>query len=255
MPRLQVDAILFDMDGTLVDDSESYREVIRRTAEYLLHQPVDVAEVDAIKRLPGFNNDYDTTWTLVGRRLHGNIIAPDDADRGSHAYRRLRTIFQTYYLGHRLWAELSGEDPPFDWTEPLMLRETALVALGMLERLAGFKLGIATSRPRAEALMALHQHGLDRFFSPEAVVGVEDAPREKPHPDPLLAIAERVGCSRPVYVGDSISDALASFAAGMPFIYVGSEPFSEAEVERRVQYRVHDVNEIAEMVAAVEIDL
>lgn len=244
MQSLQVDAILFDVDGTLIDDSQSYREAIRRTGEYLLRQPVTFDEVDAVKRLPGFNNDWDATWTLVGRRLHGHILAPDEGDRGSYAYRRLRSIFQTYYLGHRMWAQLSGEEPPFEWEEPLMARESLLVSLDTLERLRGFKLGIATSRPRAEALMAFRQHGLDRFFSAEVIVGAEDARREKPDPAPLREAVRRLGCTRPVYVGDSVNDALAAMAAGMPFICVGTGVTGNRDVERALRYRVADVNEV-----------
>lgn len=247
MQSLQADAILFDVDGTLIDDSRSYREAIRRTAEYLLRRPVSLDEVDAIKRLPGFNNDWDTAWALVGRRLHGHIAPPSDADRQSQAYRRLRGIFQTYYLGDRMWAEHSGEQPPFEWSEPLMREETLLVSLATLERLQGFKLGIATSRPRAEALMAFRQHGLDRFFSAEVLVGAQDAHREKPDPAPLLEAVRRVGAAHPVYVGDSISDALAAMAAGMPFIYVGTDVLSDREVDGKVRYRLTDVNEIVDL--------
>jgi HAD superfamily phosphatase len=247
MQSLQVDAILFDVDGTLIDDSRSYREAIRRTGEYLLRRPVTLDEVDAIKRLPGFNNDWDAAWALVGRRIHGHIMAPGGADRGSYAYRRLRNVFQTYYLGHREWAELSGEEPPFEWEEPLMMRESLLVSLETLERLRGFRLGVATSRPRAEALMAFRQHGLDRYFSPEVIVGAEDARREKPDPAPLREVVRRLGCARPVYVGDSINDALAAMAAGMPFIYVGTGVIGDREVERTLRYRVADVNEVADL--------
>lgn len=244
MPSLQVDAILFDIDGTLIDESRSYREAIRRTAEFLLRRPVSEGEVDAIKALPGFNNDWDATWALVGKRIHGSIYRPGPADRGSFAYRRLRNVFQTYYLGHRLWADLSGEEPPFEWEEPLMETETPLMALDTLERLAPFTLGIVTSRPRAEALMALRQHGFDRYFPASSVVAMEDAQREKPHPQPLLVLVRRLGCTTPVYVGDSINDALAAAAAGMPFICAGS-----ARLTQNVRHRIADVNQIADVCA------
>lgn len=242
MASLQVDAILFDIDGTLIDESRSYREAARRTAEFLLHQPVATAEVDAIKALPGFNNDWDATWALVGKRVHGSIHRPDAADRGSYAYRRLRTIFQTYYLGHRLWSQLSGEESPFPWEEPLMETETPLMTLETLERLTPFILGIATSRPRAEALMALRQHGFDGYFPPAAIVAMEDAPHEKPHPAPLQRLVRVLGCAAPVYVGDSINDTLAAEAARIPFVFVGTErPAGKAH------YHITDVNQIADL--------
>lgn len=242
MASLPVDAILFDIDGTLIDESRSYREAARRTAEFLLHRPVSMAEVDAIKALPGFNNDWDATWALVGKRIHGSIYRPSGADRGSYAYRRLRNVFQTYYLGHRLWAELSGEEPPFEWEEPLMAMETPFMKLETLERLGPFTLGIVTSRPRTEAIMALRQHGFERFFPPAAIVAMEDAPHEKPHPEPLLRLVRRLGCTAPVYVGDSINDALAAASAGIPFVCVGS-----AGLSQKVRYYLTDVNGIADL--------
>ena len=240
---LQVDAILFDMDGTLIDESQSYREAIRLTAEALLAQPVAHDEVDAIKRVPGLNNDWDATWALIGLRLHGHVAPPSEADRNSSAYRRLRDVFQTYYLGDCVWQELSGSPPPFPWAEPLIGRETPLIALHTLEQLQGFSLGIATSRPRAEAFMALRQHGLDRFFDEVAIVAREDAPREKPDPAPLHELVRRLGCKAPAYVGDSINDALAAQAAGMLFIQVGAEPLPDLPL----QYRVYSVNDIVSL--------
>ena len=243
MPSLQVDAILFDMDGTLIDESQSYREAIRMTAEFLLAEPVTPDEVDQIKRVPGFNNDWDATWALVGRRMHGIVAPPSHADRASFAYCRLQNAFQTYYLGDQMWESISGSGPPFSWTEPLITRETPLVTLETMERLAGFELGIATSRPRSEALMALHQHALDRFFDEHAVVAMEDTPFEKPHPAPLLELVQRLGCRIPVYVGDTINDALAARDAGMPFLHVGVEPLND-DSEQCVHARMKSVNEI-----------
>jgi HAD superfamily hydrolase (TIGR01548 family) len=247
MATLQVDAILFDIDGTLVDESQSYREAIRRTAEFLLHRPVEMHEVDAVKSIPGFNNDWDATWALVGRRIHGSLYRADAADRGSQAYRRLRNIFQTYYLGHSVWAQLSGEEPPFVWEEPLMATERPLIELESLERLRGFMLGIVTSRPRAEALMALTQHGFDRYFPADRVIAMEDAAREKPHPEPLQAMVRRLGCTAPVYVGDTINDALAAAAAGVPFVHAG-----KARLAQRARHHIEDVNEICSLCAPLQ---
>jgi phosphoglycolate phosphatase-like HAD superfamily hydrolase len=164
-------------------------------------------------------------------------------------YRRIQDVFQTYYLGDRLWTEISGHEAPFVWEEPLMARETPLVSSEVLQQLGtAFPLGIATSRPRTEALMALRQHAMDRHFPAEALVAVEDAPREKPDPAPLLELVRRLGCTSPVYVGDTVNDAMAAFAAGMPFIAIGLTPLGNAEIDRRVEWRVGEVAEIVSLV-------
>lgn len=239
MLSLRVDAVLFDLDGTLVDESESYREAIRSTAQLLLRAPVSAEESLAIKRHPGLNNDWDATWALVAQRRGGQPVPPLAEQRRSPEYGRVKNIFQTYYLGSATWEELSGETPPFTWDEPLILRETPLVSRETLRGLRPFALGIATSRPRSEALMALRQHALEPFFPLHAVIAQEDAPREKPDPAPLLELTGRLDCRQPVYVGDTVNDALAAEAAGMPFIAVG--PLAQ---DLDVRYRLRDVNEI-----------
>jgi HAD superfamily hydrolase (TIGR01548 family) len=253
--RLPVDAILFDLDGTLIDESASYREVIRLTAEYLLRAPVDPAEVEEVKRLPGTNNDWDATWALMNWRQHGSISPPDPIDRSSHAFRRLQDVFQTYYLGDALWSEISGRAAPFVWREPLIRRERPLIDRSLLAWLGDFPVGIATSRPRIEALMALRQHGLDRLFGEDVLVAAEDAPCEKPHPAPLQTLAARLSCRQAVYVGDTINDALAAFTAGMAFIHVGAEPLTDAAIEARVRYRVASVNDIMSICVPIERDV
>lgn len=244
MHSLQVDAVLFDLDGTLVDESESYREALRNTAQLLLDEPVSSAEALDIKHHPGLNNDWDATWALVAQRRGGPPAPPTDEERASDRYRRLKDIFQTFYLGSAVWEELSGRAAPFEWHEPFIACETLLVSRETLRRLRSFTLGIATSRPRAEALMALHQHDLDAYFSPEAVIAREDAPREKPDPAPLLVLVERLGCRQPIYVGDTVNDAHAAAAAGMPFVAVG--PLTAG---MDVTCRLHNVNELFTIVS------
>jgi HAD superfamily hydrolase (TIGR01548 family) len=228
--RITTDAVLFDMDGTLIDESGSYREAIRLTAEYVLKEPVTADEVDEIKRLPGFNNDWDATWALIGKRMDGAIRQPEAADRESSPFQHMSNIFQTYYLGHELWGTVSDMEPPFEWTEPLIARETPLVLPSTLDRLSGFALGIATSRPRMEAILALRRHALNRYFDSDAVVASEDAAFQKPHPAPLLELSCSLACRRPVYVGDTINDALAAAAAGMPFFHIGIEPLADPSI-------------------------
>ncbi len=244
MTNLPVDAVLFDMDGTLIDESASYREALRLTAALLLEEPVLADETAAIKRFPGLNNDWDATWALVEQHRGRSPRPPTEAERRTSEFRLLRSVFQTFYLGSDTWSAQSGEEAPFPWSEPLIVRETPLVSRETLERLSPFALGIATSRPRAEARMAIRQHDLGRYFPPESIVAQEDASREKPDPAPLFELVRRLGCTSPVYVGDTVNDALAAKAAGMPFIGVGT-----AGHELDAIYHVDDVNGIVSLLS------
>jgi len=224
---LAVDAILFDIDGTLVDERRSYREAVRLTAEHVLGESVSEQDVELIKQLPGLNNDWHATWALIQQRRSDEPAVPNAEEQTSSKYLHMRNVFQAFYLGSRMWRELSGEDVLIRCNEPLMMRETPLLSHRALDALTRFPLGIVTSRPRPEALMAVRQHGYDAYFPEALIVAMEDAPREKPYPDGLIQLVRTLKSAHPVYVGDTINDALAAAAAGMPFVFVGRTPLAE----------------------------
>jgi len=70
----QVDALLFDVDGVILDVSESFRVTIVRTVQlYCTHvlkwedtgQALELDEIDLFKMAGGFNSDWDLTCTAV----------------------------------------------------------------------------------------------------------------------------------------------------------------------------------------------
>ncbi|RMF54779.1 MAG: histidinol-phosphate transaminase, partial [Calditrichaeota bacterium] len=154
---LPPEALLFDMDGVLVDVSCSYREAIRKTASYFLGREVSVEEVENYKRKVGYNNDWDATETII--RENGGIASRED----------IIDHFQRLYLGNS-WDGLIREEK---W-----LADNSLLK-GLAQR---FKLGIVTGRPREEALFVLRLNKVLELF--ETVICMEDVPgRGKPHPD------------------------------------------------------------------------
>jgi HAD superfamily hydrolase (TIGR01509 family) len=85
---------------------------------------------------------------------------------------------------------------------------------------ASHRLAMATNRGRTIPDL-LREFSLEATF--DAVVGIQDVPRPKPHPDMLIECARRLEL-RPeaaVYVGDTNGDRDAAAAAGMFFIGVG----------------------------------
>ena len=184
----KLDAIIFDIDGTLVDVSKSYREAIRLTAGDFLGRTVNRLEFDAVKSQPGFNNDWDATYALVSARPN------------PPAYQKVKDRFQEYYLGG------------------LINAEKLIVSKSVLRTLKStYKLGIVTGRPRSEATLVLKRLGISTFFEPSAIICLEDSPLGKPSPDPLLLCQTRLESSFSMYIGDSINDQIAAKRAGMPF--------------------------------------
>lgn len=96
---------------------------------------------------------------------------------------------------------------------------------GVLEGLAamrarGLRLACVTNKPQAFADALLVRTGLARHF--ELTVGGDALPRRKPDPMQLQHVCARFGLapSQMVVIGDSLNDAQAARAAGMPVMVV-----------------------------------
>jgi histidinol-phosphate aminotransferase len=189
------EAVLFDMDGVLVDVTSSYRAAIRETVEHFCGRTVEPAEIQALKNAGGYACDWDLTAAAIAAR--GKCV--DREDVIEH--------FQRLYLGENL--------------DGLIRNESWLADRDTLRRLKGrFKLGIVTGRPLAEADAALARFGVRETF--DVVVAMEDVPPGRGKPDPLgLRVAmERLGASHGLYAGDTIDDMKAAAAAGLTAVGV-----------------------------------
>ena len=65
--RREIRAVLFDMDGVLVDVSGSYRRAILNTAAHF-GRAVTADDVQRLKDRGGFNDDWKLTYALLARR-------------------------------------------------------------------------------------------------------------------------------------------------------------------------------------------
>lgn len=181
------EALLFDMDGVLVDVSSSYRVAIQRTAADL-GVTVTPADIAAMKAAGDANNDWVLTWRLV--RAAGVEVSLDE----------VTARFEAWYQG--------SDAQPGLWTT-----EQALVDRASLQRLSTrVRLGVVTGRPAADARRFLDQHDLADLF--ETVVTMEDAPA-KPDPAPVRLALQRMGVKRAWMVGDTPDDQRAARAAGV----------------------------------------
>lgn len=189
--------IVFDMDGVLVEVSESYRATIVETVRLFTGESIAREAIQEYKNQGGWNNDW-----LLSQKICADLGHTIDLDT---VIKRFNEIF-------------FGDD-----THPgLMQRERWLPLPGLLERLnARFDIGIFTGRLRFEAQMTL-----DRFAKslPIAVmIGADDVEQQKPHPEGLQKIAALDRARPLLYVGDTVDDARASRAAGVLFVGVASD--------------------------------
>jgi len=182
--------LVFDMDGVLVDVSESYRETIAQTAEHFTGVKVTRREIQEYKNQGGWNDDWRLTQHIIAQA--GRQVPLED----------VIARFQRLFRGN-------GNDG-------LMLREQWVARHGTLEDLAAkFGLAVFTGRPREEAEMTLRRFAPGLVFDP--IVAMEDVENPKPAPDGLLRIA-----GAGFYVGDTVDDARAARAAGIPFIGIAA---------------------------------
>ena len=190
------EALLFDMDGILIDVTQSYRKAIQQTASYFLKREVDMTEVNEIKSKVGMNNDWDATYGLINNRLT--------------SYEEVKKLFQNIYWGT---TNIRG----------LIQNEKLLVSRKQLLQLKRIylKMGIATGRPREEAQYILDRFKLNDIF--EVLIVKEDTEKEKPFPDPILKAMDMLQVRKTIYIGDSPSDVVAATAAKIPCIYVGKQ--------------------------------
>ncbi len=217
-------AILFDMDGVLLDISQSYRQAIRQTASHFLNREVTPEEVERYKRKGGFNNDWDTTEAII----RDNGVTADREE--------IVDFFQQIYRG----AAFDG----------LIRMERWLMDTSVLQSLAKhYQLGIVTGRPREEALYALRNNGVVDLF--QTVIAMEDVPgRGKPYPDGILLALEQLKVRRALYVGDSVDDMQAARSAGITPVGVlppqasGDETFSSLLSENGAVTVLKSVNDI-----------
>jgi HAD superfamily phosphatase len=190
------EVLVFDMDGVLVDVTESYREAIRQTVRYFTEREIDNDAIQDLKNAGGWNND----WALAHHVIRGHGVAVD--------YEDVVARFQEIFFG--------------DGQSGLVLREKWTPQAGLLERLGQrFRLAIFTGRTREEAQMTLDRFAADVNFDP--VIADEDVVHGKPAPDGLKKIAALTGLTQIWYVGDTVDDARSAKAAGARFIGIAPE--------------------------------
>lgn len=187
--------LVFDIDGVLVDVSESYRATIVRTVADFTGQKVTREEIQEYKNRGGWNDDWELSHKLI-------------AERGVEVeFERVVEHFNRLFLG--------------DGSDGMILRERWIAAPGVLERLgARFRLAIFSGRRMYEVEPTLARFGAGLRFDP--IVTAEMTPRLKPAPDGLLLIREANPSAQLTYIGDTIDDGRAARAAGVPFIGVAS---------------------------------
>ncbi len=184
-------AILFDLDGTLVD---SLPDLLRATNILLAGLDRRPATADELRGWVG-----DGAAVLVAHAMAATGGPPEAAPA-----LLLKTFLDIYEGG---LADLSKPYPGVEATlQQLVAR--------------GHRLGVCTNKPTALSVELLDALGLSSLFA--AIVGGDSVAAKKPDPGHIRATLEAMGATgqRALMVGDSGNDVAAAKAAGIPVVAV-----------------------------------
>jgi len=197
MPTAIPAAVLFDLDGTLIDSIALILSSYRHTL--LAHR----GEIPP-----------DDVWLAgLGTPLRAQFrrFTTDEAE--------ITAMVETYRK-HNL-AHHDGMVHPY----PGVLDAVRRLHAG------GRKLGIVTSKKHDGAERGLRHCGFDGLFA--VVVGADDVERHKPEPEPVLHALELLGVAPgdAVFVGDSPHDLASGRSAGVRTAAVAWGPFPPEQLE------------------------
>ena len=187
--KLKVAAVIFDLDGTLIDSIDIYFRIVENALERLNLPPVSRSKILAAAESEKFK------WELVLPRevqsRQANII--DDA-----------------------WAVIN-EIAPRMFADDLDIIEGADGALKMVSA-KGLKIGLVTSTQKhylETKMLPLKNAAIDKLI--EVIITSDDVKERKPAPDPLIMCAQQLELKPAdcVYVGDTTTDMKSGKAAGM----------------------------------------
>ena len=187
---LRYDAVLFDLDGTLLDTLDDLTRAVNhamREGGYAEHTR------EAVRSFVG-----NGVGALIQRAL------PREVEYDGEAYRLALQTFKAYYAAHNC-----------DMTDPYPGICDMLSALSG----AGVRLAIISNKnePNVAALS-------DKYFKPwiSTAIGEREDMRRKPAPDMLYRVMDELACdrSRALYVGDSDVDLQTAENAGIDCVSV-----------------------------------
>jgi HAD superfamily hydrolase (TIGR01509 family) len=212
--QLDVNGILFDLDGTILDTKPAY-----------------IAAAEVAFKTFGMNPPLPAIALEIPKRIEQKQPLPEAVTAG-------RETFLKVYL--RAFYEASATK-----TQPFPnVSET----LGILCQKA--KMALITMRftPRDVVVAELKQYDLDKYFA--YVVTASDTCKPKPSPEALIKAvkAMAVDLCTCVIVGDSVVDIRAGKAAGIKTVAVLTGLYSRGELlSAKPDFLVNDISRLPDL--------
>lgn len=188
-----IKAFLFDLDGTLLDTTDDLTAATNAVLNYYKRPSITRHTIEA--------SIYKGTLAIIDAAFDSDLTMLDKK-------RLNQQIFQSYQIQ--------------------MGRNSAFIS-GMLEFLdhldrKQLPWGIVTNKPLWLAQPLLLHHRI--YKRCQVLLGAESLPVKKPHPEPLLYAANRLGIppQQCAYLGDAPSDIIAANHANMTSLLAAFSP-------------------------------
>jgi len=197
MPTTDLNTILFDLDGTLVDSADLILESWRHTMRAHLGE------------VPGDEAWLSTLGQPLRTQFKAFVDTPEEVQQ-----------MVDIYVEHNLREH-----------ERLIRRFPDVNETLLTLRDRGFALGVVTSKAKRGTAMSLEACGLEASWFDVIVTSDEPIPH-KPDPAPVRLALERLDKtpSQAAFVGDSIWDLRSGRGAGVRTMAALWGPFSEEEL-------------------------
>lgn len=207
-----IKAVLFDVDGVLVDSFEANRKFFSDVLEKFGYPALD-----------------ETAYKSLFHKSAKDVIKESTGTSGDE----FEKIYQ-YTI---------SPDAPYD-THSMHTPARAEEIIQELSKI--YKVGIVTSRNRSWVFDGPESlKKLEKYF--EVIVALEDVKKPKPDPEGLVVAAQKLHVSpgECLYIGDTENDMAAALNAGMGFIHFSMEPHPDAHAH------ASDFEKLPQIIAAL----
>ncbi len=178
-------AVVFDLDGTLIDSAPDLRAALNRTLAARGLPALDAARVQAMI------GDGAKALVMRGFAAFGRVAGDAELADFLTDYQANATVETRVYLGI----------------------EAALTAI----RAAGHQLAVCTNKPAAATHIILSALGLEGFFP--VVIGGDSTAYRKPDPRHLAAALAALDAREAVMIGDHENDMATARELEVPSIF------------------------------------
>lgn len=222
MSRLEIAAIIFDLDGLVLDSEASYFAAWRLAAAEMGHI-LNESFCAGLSGLPG-----GEVYTLLQQECGDDFDAEQFAKLSRQCW--YRHLYQ----------------------HPISIKPGLFTLLDLISQLK-LPYALATNSRRQDAEFCLRNSGLDDVFT--IIVCRDDVEHAKPAPDIVLKTADALGVavSACLVLEDSPTGVAAAKSAGAHCIFVPSILPVDVQASRMADQVLADLGQVADFVSATQM--